>query len=393
MVCNPTRPSVLVACSVFADACHRGVARFAREHDWHVVADMKFSGAFPRGWRGDGIVALPGFDSQLARYIVESGVPTVAIATTGESLPFRCVAPHDESIGVLAADHLLDRAYRHFAYAPFSNDAAQAARHVAFEQRLRESGRRCGVLPSAHRRVGEFWRDDWVEYWRNLESGIRALPRPVGILAGNDAVAADIVEICRGLGLSVPEEVAVIGVGNEATICESAAVPLSSVELDVEGLAFAAAQLLKQTLDGVALGSGNLRIRAGGVVTRLSTDACAVKDPRVARALNYIAEHYSDARLSVADVSSAVGLSRRQLERSFRQVTGLTLSEHIVRRRMQEASRLLRTHTRAKITDVAELVGFSDLRTFFRTFRKHFGESPNLHRRPGQPAESLSVAG
>jgi LacI family transcriptional regulator len=112
----------------------------------------------------------------------------------------------------------------------------------------------------------------------------------------------------------------------------------------------------------------------------LSTDNRAVGNSQVARALSYIAEHFPERTLSVAEVVAAVGMSRRHLERSFRAETGCTVHDLIIKRRMQEASRLLRTHPRAKVSDIADLVGFEGGGTFFRTFRRFFGESPKAHR-------------
>jgi AraC-like DNA-binding protein len=112
----------------------------------------------------------------------------------------------------------------------------------------------------------------------------------------------------------------------------------------------------------------------------VSTDVTAVSNARVARALAFIAENYHDPMLSVGVVAEAIGMSRRQLERSVRQETGSTVNEHIVRTRMSEASRLLRHHPRARSADIAALVGLTGPGTFFRTFRRFFGMSPGAHR-------------
>jgi LacI family transcriptional regulator len=192
-------------------------------------------------------------------------------------------------------------------------------------------------------------------------------------------VAAEIIDACRDLKVTVPDEIAVLGVGNDESLCEAVAVPLSSVELDIEQMAYRAAA----TLDAIMRGDPApdlMRVRPKGVITRISTDISAVSNPHVAQALNYIAEHYPEPVLCVADVAEAVGVSRRHLERSFRTETGCTIYEHIVKRRMQEASRLLRTHPRAKIAAIAELVGLDGAGNFFRTFRRFFGESPKVHR-------------
>jgi LacI family transcriptional regulator len=203
-------------------------------------------------------------------------------------------------------------------------------------------------------------------------------------------VAAEIVEACRELDISVPDEVAVLGVGNDPGVCTSASVPLSSVDLDLEEMAFRAAGALDELMRGGSVPEV-IPVMPKRVVTRLSTDTCAVSDAHVARALGYIAEHFPEPGLSVAGVAEAVSISRRHLERSFRRETGSTIHEFIIKRRMQEASRMLRSHPRAKVGAIAELVGFGPAGNFFRTFRRYFGESPNVHRQGNLRSTAIIV--
>jgi LacI family transcriptional regulator len=174
-------------------------------------------------------------------------------------------------------------------------------------------------------------------------------------------------------------------------LCEAAPVPLSSVELDHEEMAYRAAAVLDEVMRGNRAPEVTI-VPPRGVITRLSTDTRAVGNPQVAQALGFIAEHYPEPMLSVADVADAVGISRRHLERSFRHETGCTVYEHIVKRRMQEASRLLRTHPRAKISAIAELVGFDGAGSFFRVFRRFFGESPSVHRQGTARGDEVELA-
>jgi LacI family transcriptional regulator len=326
----------------------------------------------------------------LLRHIQGTGAPCVAVAVTGDYLPFPSVGADNAIIGRLAADHLLERAYRSFAWVPFISDAIDRERLAGFEARLAEHGHMCFRLPALHRRIGGYWHDDGVEHRRNLVAGLQKLPRPAAIFASNDCVAADLIDACRDAGFAVPDEIAVIGAGNDEALCETVSVPLSSVELDVEAMAYQAAM----TLDEVMRGNDApdlVRIPAKGVITRLSTDTRAVSNPQGAQALRFIAEHFPEPGLSVTDVADAVGMSRRHLERSFRNETGSTIHDHIVKRRMQEASRLLRTHPRTKIAAIAELVGLDGAGSFFRIFRRFFGESPTLHRQGVAPADGRVV--
>jgi hypothetical protein len=65
---NKRKRTVLLA---LADAHHgffQGVARYAREHSWHLVADMIYTGRIPIGWQGDGIISYIGYRDDLADF-------------------------------------------------------------------------------------------------------------------------------------------------------------------------------------------------------------------------------------------------------------------------------------------------------------------------------------
>lgn len=361
------------------DACLRGVARYARQQGWHLVTDMLFTGTFPRGWKGDGIIALAAYQTDLLRHIQASGAPCVSIAISDEPLSFASVRGDQVAVGRMAAEHLLERAYRNFAWAPFIGDQINRDRYRGFETHLVEHGCTCQVLPTMHRRISGYWHDDWGGYRRTLLAGLAKLPRATAVFAANDCVAAEITDACHELSIAVPDEIAVLGVGNDERLCEAASVPISSVALDLEEMAYRAAEALDAIMRGAAV-SDALVVSPERVVTRLSTDNRAVGNSQVARALSYIAEHFHERTLSVAEVVAAIGISRRHLERSFRADTGCTVHDLIIKRRMQEASRLLRTYPRAKVGDIADLVGFEGSDAFFRTFRRFFGESPKAHR-------------
>ncbi len=357
----------------------RGVVRYAREHEWHVVADVMVTGALRREWKGDGVLASMPYQPELLENVAGWGIPCVEVSPAGSagSLP-RVESDHAE-IGRIAADHLLERGHRSFAWAPFAADVENRERFAAFHSRLAAQGCSCRILPPAYNRVDLASRSDATERRPMLVAELRRLQHPAAVFAFNDCVAAEIVDACREAGLAVPEDIAVLGVG-DSIVCTASAPPLSSIDLDLDEIGYRAAVVLEQMMNGVEAPARVVRVVPKGVVTRMSTELIAVNDPRVARALAFIAEHYPDSSLSVASVATAVGISRRNLERSFRHETGCSIHEHIVNVRMREASRLLKTSPRTKSADVAALVGLGGDRTFFRVFRRHFGMSPRAHR-------------
>jgi LacI family transcriptional regulator len=370
---------VLLAATSAAGDMVAGIARYAREHHWHLITDMVVTGTWPRDWNGDGILAaMPSQSGELTR-VSQSGIPCVACSGEMDSTHFPRVGPDNRQIGRLAADHFLERAHRSFAWAPFIDDVENAERLEAFRSRLEEHGCTCEVLPPIYARAGLYRENNFAEYRRALIREINRMPRPVGVFAFNDCVAAEIIDASREAGVSVPQDIAVLGVG-DAIVCTTSAVPISSVDPDWAEIGYRAAAVLDEMMNGMSVPAHLFPVPPKGVITRLSTDLIAIADPRVARVLSYIAEHFPDPALTVGSIANAVGMSRRNLERSFRQALSCTIHEHIVNVRMREALRLLKASPRTRNSDLATLIGVSGERTFFRMFRRHFGISPKAHR-------------
>ena len=70
--------SVLLALTDTHHGFFRGVARYAREHRWHIVSDMIYTAKIPVGWRGDGIISFIGDRDDLADFILSSGLPAAS---------------------------------------------------------------------------------------------------------------------------------------------------------------------------------------------------------------------------------------------------------------------------------------------------------------------------
>lgn len=104
-------------------------------------------------------------------------------------------------------------------------------------------------------------------------------------------------------------------------------------------------------------------------------------NPRVVRALAFIARHHADANMTLCDVAAVVNLSRWHFARMLKQQTGLCFTSHLRQRRISEAQRLLR-QTSLSIKEVAALVGYGDASQFGRHFKKWCGQAPATFRRP-----------
>ncbi len=103
----------------------------------------------------------------------------------------------------------------------------------------------------------------------------------------------------------------------------------------------------------------------------------------VDRVIEFIEERYAE-QISLRDVAEAVGYSRCHLTTKFRRATGLSVTAWIIRRRIEEARRLLASGN-LSVAEASELVGFGDPCYFNRQFVRHFGVTPGRFRTTMRP--------
>ena len=375
-----SRRSVLLALTDTHHGFFKGAARYAREHRWHLIPDMIYTAKIPIGWRGHGILSFIGARDDLAEFILSSGVPAVEISMVRNDINLPRVEGDSDMIGRLAAEHFLERGFRHFAWAPFIDDIVNAERYRGFANRLARAGLTCHLLPPADAQHGHPAVRDWKVRRKLLMQELKRLPKPLAVFGYNDCVAADIIDASEEAGLLVPEAVAVMGVDNDTILCECVRVPLSSVCHDLEGMAYQAAALLDRLMAGRKPPKHVIRVPPTGVATRRSTDIIAIENLQVARALRHIQDKYANNLLGVDEIVAATDLSRRPLEKAFRKYMKRSLNEEIVRVRLEKVKELLNT-TQMSVVEVAAATGFSRPSHLFRTFRRLVGMSPKNFRK------------
>lgn len=98
----------------------------------------------------------------------------------------------------------------------------------------------------------------------------------------------------------------------------------------------------------------------------------------VMRSRRYVAQHYREPTLSLSDIAAFVEVSKNHLSGEYSKETGETLIEYISSVRVRAAVKMLRD-TALKTYEIAESVGFSNVETFSRTFRKITGRTPRQY--------------
>lgn len=357
----------------------RGIAGYARTKKWvlQVNPELPTLGVSHLiGWPGDGVITLLRTEAEVSAAKALQ-IPVVNLSGALRSTGLPRVMADQEAMGRLAAEHLLERGFQRFGYYGLRDMWYSQQRKLGFMTRLAEDGHDCSVLESTIRFSA---RNPWYRWIEVLEPWLRKLSPPVGVLAVHDYRGAVVIDTCLSLGLRVPTDVAVIGVGNDLVTCDFAAVPLSSVPRDSQEIGRQAAALLDRLMAGQPPPEEDVLVAPGSVVKRRSTDVLAVEDPEVAAAIHFVHEHIQERFLTRA-LLGAVSISRRALDIRFKKCLGCTPQEYIWRARVEQAKSLLAGGDQRKLHQVARACGFSGVRHFREVFRRITGMMPTEYRR------------
>ena len=371
------RRRILVLLAWYATDVFRGIALFARDAGWILDSSYERTGEVPGDWRGDGIIGVLGVHPEVDRLATKGRVPFVNI---GYSLPEAApsVSADQTAVARLAANHFRNRGFRHFAYYLKSGQPGDCGRMKAFQRELAATGGEAIVIDGT-----EVASHSSAQRAKWLVRKLRALPRPVGILAEIDDYAIEVVNAAVEAGLQIPEEVAVLGVGNDELRCPFAPVPLSSVNDNAHGIGQQACLLLERLMTGAPAPVAAITVQPLGVVTRRSTDVVAVEHPQVAKALRAIREHYRDP-MTAEGIISSVPMSRRRLHDAFMRHIGRSVADEITRLRVEHAKRLL-AETAEKQHQIAVQSGFRNDARLVLVFTRVTGMTPGEYRRVFNP--------
>jgi LacI family transcriptional regulator len=359
-----------------------GVLRYATEHscNWSYITapeSLALSLLDLRGWRGDGIIAAINTAAEAA-CVKELKIPVINISGTLSKTPVPRVSLDNGLVGRLAAEHLIERGFREFAFFGLRDVAYSEVRQGAFDARLAEAGFHSLALlmPPTYRAKGLRWREDQ----RKLVKWLGNLPTPVGLFAVTDYRAQQVLEACRQMGFRVPQQVAVLGVDNEEVICAHVQPSLSSVARNNQQEGYHAAAMLDRLINGKAVETLEEMIPPLGVTARESTNTVAFKDARLCAAIEYLNQHIEDP-LGVQQLASHVGVSRRWMEYAFRDALGESPYQYIRARRLKLAQQLLEGEPTVKIYQVARRTGFTSAKQLSMAFGQEFGVSPREYQR------------
>ncbi len=387
-------PHVVLWLPTSIKACReilRGVLQFVHFHGpWavHLIDERggKHKPFDPVAWGCTGMI-VDMRDREQAERLLAARVPTVLSHVPDEMLApkhpmsrmcrLQC---ENAPIGVKAAEHLLERRYRHFAFVGEVNGVSWSEiRREAFCRRLAQDGFAGAVYP----RLSKPEREDFSREQAKLCDWLKTLSKPVALFAANDARARQVLDSCMKTDFLVPQDIAVLGVDNDELICETAHPQLSSIQMTTERAGFEAARaldaMMRETPSGRRRSAIIIPFGFSHLVTRRSTETVQIADPLVARAEEFIRIN-AGVVVTVEDLVRYLHVSRRWLEKRFKIVMGRTVYAEILHVRLTRVQTLLRESSES-IDAIADACGFASASHLGTLFRQHFGTTPAAYRR------------
>ncbi|CNK52545.1 D-xylose utilization transcriptional activator XylR [Yersinia aldovae] len=358
----------------------------ASQCDWDIFIEEDFRCRIDniRDWLGDGVIA--DFDDrQIEQLLANVDVPIIGVGGSyhqpEEYPPVDYIATDNAALVEAAFMHLKEKGLNRFAFygLPDSSDKRWAQeREYAFRQ-LVAAEQYQGVVYQGMATAPANW-----QYTQNrLADWVQTLPHQTGIVAVTDARARHLLQVCEHLDIAVPERLSVIGIDNEELTRYLSRVALSSVVQGTRQMGYRAAKLLHQRLNQRQKQQETpplqrILVPPVKVMARRSTDFRSLRDPAVIQAMHYI-RHHACKGIKVEQVLDAVGMSRSNLEKRFKDDIGQTIHGVIHEEKLDRARNLLAA-TSLPINEISQMCGYPSLQYFYSVFKKGYSITPKEHR-------------
>ena len=293
------------------------------------------------------------------------------------------VGTDDRAIGRMAAEFFMGRGFENFAFAGFSWRGGETpGRLEGYREALAGRDR----TPRVYLPNGLNPMEDDPE--APTHKWLAGLPKPVAIFCTNDSLCRWLCEVCLHLGISVPDEVSLLGVDNAENVCEESYPPSSSIELPCAEVGHEAAKILERMMRGEKPPSQPLLLQPKGVVERKSTDTLCLSDPKVNKAVVYIRENLLLPRadtlatraITPREVAHKVRASRRGLDDRFRKALRRTVFGQIRHEQLDRIKLRLR-ETDMSIDAIARETGFDDGNCLYQAFKRDEKIPPGTYRK------------
>ncbi|MBK1856235.1 DNA-binding transcriptional regulator [Verrucomicrobiaceae bacterium 5K15] len=367
----------------FSRGLIQGIAQYAKEHGpWQIILHEHHREAgvpkWLEDWDGDGLITRV-YDPDLADFLAAAPYPVVDIAGSSGHPQIPSVQVDQKLMARSVAEFFLNAAFSSFAFCGYPGLRYSDEHQAAFLQELASRGFSASVYHAPDQRITHDLnqREEFnPEGSPELTEWVLSLPKRTAIFTCTDLRALQLQMCIKNAGKRIPEDISVLGLGDETVMCSLANPELSSVRHDSRTMAKLACHWMQNLIDQEDLAAP---VPQNFTITeRASTDAIASDDPLLVKAMRFIRANCHKT-INAQSVLSHVERSRNTVETRFRNYLGRTVADEILRLRIERA-RLILTRTNLSIEQTAHSCGFATVAHFTRLFKKETSYTPGSYR-------------
>ncbi|MDO5580855.1 MAG: XylR family transcriptional regulator [Planctomycetia bacterium] len=360
-----------------------GITRYVRQNnEWMIYLDelgpVTATPEWLKKWHCDGVI-VRSHNLQVHEQLKELNIPMVELLGDGK-VSKSDVLSDENLVGKMAFEHFWEHGFRNFGFFSLGQNWFLTEFRNAFVREVEKSGCNCSICPTSFRKID--LNSTLVISDRQMNMFTKwlvSLPKPAAIFSPPVTNSTVLLNQCQMQGLNVPDDVAILNLGNNEVICSITTPSLSSIGANGRQTGYEAALLLDKKMKGETLPQLPILIPPEGVVLRQSTDTFAIDHADFTAAIQLIRQRATE-RIQVQEIADELCVSRRTLSRWFRKYINRTPEEEIIRVRMEHAKRLLR-ETTLSLEQIGRQSGYPLVEHFVRAFRLRMGMTPNEFRK------------
>lgn len=323
-------------------------------------------------WKIDAVIAQ--WEDEEVNFLEQLDIPVFLQGFKNTSSSFSKIAGDYTSAGVMAARFFAKRQFKHFAFYGNKGYFWSRVRGEGFRREVEKLGGdyyhfESEILDGMQWGLSHIQLANWLVY----------LPKPIALFACDDNFALQVSEMCKVNNINIPEDLSLLGVDNDELMCNLSHPPISSIVTDEERGGYNTGKMLHKLINSKNNTPFDIIIEPIRIEVRQSTEKYNIANPYIKAVIDSIEENIY-ANVTIDDLTSLVPLSRRNLEIKFKEATGISLYQFILDKKLEYISNEL-INSKKDLLDITLEVGYNDVRSVYRIFKKHTGYTPVSFRK------------
>lgn len=323
-------------------------------------------------WSIDAVIAQ--WEHEDVSFLEQLDVPVFLQGYKDTSGEFSKISGDYIGAGVMAAHFFIKRRFKNFAFYGNRDFYWSKARAEGYRREVERVGGNYFYFESEQLNDMQ-WSDSHIE----LDDWLQSLPKPVALFACDDSFALQVSEMCKVNNIDIPGDLSLLGVDNDELICNLSFPSISSIVTDDENGGYQTGRMLHNLIARKENIPFNITIEPIHIELRQSTEGYNISDKYLTEIIRYIEENIV-SNLSIEELTSIVPLSRRSLEKKFKDAMGNSIYQFILDKKIEYITDEL-LNTDKSLLEIAIEVGFNDVRNAYRIFKRSTGYTPMNFRK------------